>query len=277
MYFSMQLVKHVSSPFESEVPGLGTHRSKQCSFSFSTSMRAFCMAASCWIWRMICVLLKSHQHAVDVRTKKAKRRTGHWGRQTCRSRLMSPFCRMCDGCRCGDGGRFYLMRYGLRCSFSKKLSTSRAPVWRTWTFSAALRNHGTRLDPCSSAERPLITTAASNHPPLRNYSSTLACPFFPFSQLHHTAARPLHSPIEAQSSFILFCDPSFSRGGSLGIAGPSTGRAHCTTMVFAKSWTGLCLLAGSLTGAMARSGGLREDPNIKAISVSWPDCRKLGG
>ncbi|OAK97009.1 vesicular integral-membrane protein VIP36 precursor [Phaeosphaeriaceae sp. SRC1lsM3a] len=38
-------------------------------------------------------------------------------------------------------------------------------------------------------------------------------------------------------------------------------------MVFAKSWSGLCLLAGSLTGAMARSGGLREDPNIKAISL----------
>jgi mannose-binding lectin 2 len=32
----------------------------------------------------------------------------------------------------------------------------------------------------------------------------------------------------------------------------------------------LCLLAGSLTGALARSGGLVEDPNIKAISVSWP-------
>jgi hypothetical protein len=38
--------------------------------------------------------------------------------------------------------------------------------------------------------------------------------------------------------------------------------------VFARSWTGLCLLAGSLTGAMARSGGLSEDPDIKAISVS---------
>lgn len=38
-------------------------------------------------------------------------------------------------------------------------------------------------------------------------------------------------------------------------------------MVFAKSWTGLCLLAGSLTGVMARSGGLQEDPNIKAISL----------
>ncbi|KAF1917237.1 vesicular integral-membrane protein VIP36 precursor [Ampelomyces quisqualis] len=38
-------------------------------------------------------------------------------------------------------------------------------------------------------------------------------------------------------------------------------------MVVAKPWTGLCLLAGSLAGALARSGGLAEDPNIKAISL----------
>jgi mannose-binding lectin 2 len=38
-------------------------------------------------------------------------------------------------------------------------------------------------------------------------------------------------------------------------------------MLFSQSWTGLCLLAGSLTGVMARKGGLIEDPNIKAISV----------
>lgn len=30
----MQVVKHVSSPLEREVPGLGTQRSKQCSLSF---------------------------------------------------------------------------------------------------------------------------------------------------------------------------------------------------------------------------------------------------
>ena len=34
MYFSMQFVKHVSSPLESDVPGFGTQRSKQCSLSF---------------------------------------------------------------------------------------------------------------------------------------------------------------------------------------------------------------------------------------------------
>lgn len=34
MYFSMQFVKQFSSPLESEVPGLGTQRSKQCSLSF---------------------------------------------------------------------------------------------------------------------------------------------------------------------------------------------------------------------------------------------------
>jgi hypothetical protein len=80
MYFSMQLLKQPSSPLDRLVPGLGTQRSKQCSLSFwtsqygcaieeypwegpgrstSTSMRAFCMAASCCTWRMICILLSS--------------------------------------------------------------------------------------------------------------------------------------------------------------------------------------------------------------------------
>lgn len=34
MYFSMHCVKHVSSFFESELPGDGMHLSKQCMFSF---------------------------------------------------------------------------------------------------------------------------------------------------------------------------------------------------------------------------------------------------
>ncbi len=34
MYFSMQSVKQVVSDEESELPGLGTQRSKQCSLSF---------------------------------------------------------------------------------------------------------------------------------------------------------------------------------------------------------------------------------------------------
>lgn len=34
MYFSMHDLKQPSSALESEVPGLGTQRSKQCSFSF---------------------------------------------------------------------------------------------------------------------------------------------------------------------------------------------------------------------------------------------------
>ena len=34
MYFSMHDLKQPSSPLESEVPGLGTQRSKQCSFNF---------------------------------------------------------------------------------------------------------------------------------------------------------------------------------------------------------------------------------------------------
>ncbi|CAO2651590.1 Nn.00g041600.m01.CDS01 [Neocucurbitaria sp. VM-36] len=38
-------------------------------------------------------------------------------------------------------------------------------------------------------------------------------------------------------------------------------------MLFSKPWTGLFLLAGSFTGAWGRSGGLSEDPDIKAISL----------
>jgi hypothetical protein len=34
MYFSMQLVMQVVSPLDKEVPGLGTHFSKQVSWSF---------------------------------------------------------------------------------------------------------------------------------------------------------------------------------------------------------------------------------------------------
>jgi hypothetical protein len=34
MYFSMHWLKQVVSPLLSEVPGLGTHFSKQCSFIF---------------------------------------------------------------------------------------------------------------------------------------------------------------------------------------------------------------------------------------------------
>jgi hypothetical protein len=34
MYFSMQEVMHCCSPLESDVPGLGTHLSKQLSWSF---------------------------------------------------------------------------------------------------------------------------------------------------------------------------------------------------------------------------------------------------
>lgn len=38
-------------------------------------------------------------------------------------------------------------------------------------------------------------------------------------------------------------------------------------MLFASSWAAVCLLAASLTGVSARSGGLTEDPDIKAISL----------
>jgi mannose-binding lectin 2 len=42
-------------------------------------------------------------------------------------------------------------------------------------------------------------------------------------------------------------------------------------MVFARQWANWCLLAGSWTGALARSGGLTENPDVKAISVSCPE------
>lgn len=44
MYFSMHWVKQVSSPLDSEVPGLGTQRSKQCSFNFCIWARALSLA-----------------------------------------------------------------------------------------------------------------------------------------------------------------------------------------------------------------------------------------
>lgn len=34
MYFSIQAVKHPSSLFDNDVPGIGMHFSKQCSFTF---------------------------------------------------------------------------------------------------------------------------------------------------------------------------------------------------------------------------------------------------
>jgi len=56
MYFSMQDEKQVSSPRDSDAPGLGTQRSKQCSFIFSINCRALTMAASCRTWFMSWVL-----------------------------------------------------------------------------------------------------------------------------------------------------------------------------------------------------------------------------
>jgi len=50
MYFSMQELKHDSSPREREVEGFGTQRSKQCSFTFSINCLAFIIAASCLTW-----------------------------------------------------------------------------------------------------------------------------------------------------------------------------------------------------------------------------------
>jgi hypothetical protein len=41
MYFSMHWLKQVVSPLLREVPGLGTHLSKQCSFIFCPMVRGF--------------------------------------------------------------------------------------------------------------------------------------------------------------------------------------------------------------------------------------------
>lgn len=99
MYFSMHVVKQVSSPLEREVPGLGTQRSKQCSLSFwefqisisiflfldacsertSTSWRAFCIAASCWIWRMMVVLGSLLEKALRPPVLKESILSANWG------------------------------------------------------------------------------------------------------------------------------------------------------------------------------------------------------
>lgn len=55
MYFSMQDVKQVSSPFEREVPGFGTQRSKQCSLSFYKDIRKDCASM-----RQVRVYLDKH-------------------------------------------------------------------------------------------------------------------------------------------------------------------------------------------------------------------------
>jgi len=38
-------------------------------------------------------------------------------------------------------------------------------------------------------------------------------------------------------------------------------------MLFARPWTSFCLLAGNVAGALAQSGAMSEDPDIKAISL----------
>merc|ERR1712093_956531 len=50
IYLSMHCVTHAPSPLDNEAPGLGTHFSKQCSFTFSINCRALVMAASLGSW-----------------------------------------------------------------------------------------------------------------------------------------------------------------------------------------------------------------------------------
>jgi hypothetical protein len=211
MYFSMQFVKHFSSPEESEVPGFGTQRSKQCSFSFSTRRRAFCMAASCWIWRMICILLQSASVYGLGDLVRGGKHTGHFERQTCRSRLMSPFCRMYE---VGDqktrrSGIPMLVRS--RCSFSKKLSTSRAPG-------------PSHLDFLGSAPPPPQTPAVrgkATHHHRGQEPTTLKPQHVPVSLLHNsklqlTAAILLPSATEARSSCILSATRRFREATAWG-------------------------------------------------------------
>jgi hypothetical protein len=197
MYFSMQFVKHFSSPDESEVPGFGTQRSKQCSFSFSTRRRAFCMAASCWIWRMICILLCNASVYGLSGWVRAGKHTGHSGRQTCRNRLMSPFCRIREVGEYEIGCSEYPMLVRAWCSFSKKLSTSRAPVPSHLDFL------GSAPPPQTPAARGKATHHHRGQEPTtlkpQHVSVSLLC----HSKLRFTAAILLPSTAEASSSCIL--------------------------------------------------------------------------
>lgn len=75
MYFSMHEVKHVCSPLETDDPGFGRHFSKQTSFIFSMSIRAFEVLDSSWTWRMtVClIVLESMVGLVGFNGQGAKR------------------------------------------------------------------------------------------------------------------------------------------------------------------------------------------------------------
>lgn len=80
-----------------------------------------------------------------------------------------------------------------------------------------------------------------------------------------TPAR--HAPSQSPDPCLSYCFPQplqRSLGATLSSAPVLS---WCATMLAARPWTSLCLLAGSWTGAWARSGGLSEDPDIKAISL----------
>lgn len=96
----------------------------------STSMRAFCMAASCCTWRMICILLSS-AIAWDV--------LGY------------------EGWRCSL--RSWQLGGGMALALSKKLATS----MKLRRARARARSVVRRQDPCQlrRVERPLITSIPS--------------------------------------------------------------------------------------------------------------------
>lgn len=135
----------------------------------STSMRAFCMAASCCTWRMICILLSSAIVVVVV-------------------------CVPWVGCRvwmCGLGGG-YVRWGGVQedgVYRSKKLSTS----------SSAGRSVARRGTPALRVERPLITSRLASSA----YLPTFALPTQPL----FLSARCLFLPesIAGASALYILC------------------------------------------------------------------------
>lgn len=94
----------------------------------------------------------------------------------------------------------------------------------------------------------------------------------PHFSLRFFAALSATSIAEARAS--PFFAPTFPAPPSAPPSAPTTqsprplrglSPARCATMLFARPWASVCLLAGSLAGV--QSLGLSEDPDIKAISV----------
>lgn len=203
----------------------------------STSMRAFCIAASCCTWRMTAVFgsLGPNELIVNVVCFFG----GIGGIK--KLRIASKVCESL-----GSGSRV------------EKLSTSRAAL-----LASVVPQPKTPALHAGVIEWPFQTPSLSFENSSTSESPTRAAIFF--SQLQSLEALFLFNS-KTEVSFHSFCAP-ICRLVPWGSPVSGSKRERCATMLLAKPWASLCLMAGSLTGAWARSGGLTEDPDIKAISV----------